>query len=165
MYKKLISIILKENDENNNIPQLKKLLNYIDNFEEEAKSIKLSKTIIHNDYNPRNIAVLKNGNPLIYDWELAVVDYPHRDIVEFLSFVLPLNFEKEDLFFYLQYHFKLNNEGTWEEWLKAYKYNLKVYIASRVSFYEVSGILIKYDFSKRILNVAFRMLELLNEHE
>ena len=165
LYKKLISIIIKENDEQNNISQLKVLLNDIDNFEEEAKSIRLSKTIIHNDFNPRNIAVLKNGNPLIYDWELAVIDYPHRDIVEFLSFVLPPNFEKEDLFFYLQYHFKLNNEGTWEEWVKAYRYSLKVYIASRVSFYEVSGILIKYDFSKRILNIAFRMLELLKEHE
>ena len=67
LYKKLISIIIKENDEQNNISQLKVLLNDIDNFEEEAKSIRLSKTIIHNDFNPRNITVLKNGNPLIYD--------------------------------------------------------------------------------------------------
>ncbi len=165
LYKKLISIILKENDEKNNLIQLKSLLMDIDNFEEEAKSINLKKTVIHNDFNPRNIAIRKNGEPAIYDWELAVVDFPQRDILEFLSFVLTPDFKKEDLFFYLNYHYELTKEGDWKEWIKAYKYSLKVYIASRVSFYEVSGILIKYDFSKRILDVAFRMLSCLNEDE
>ena len=107
----------------------------------------------------------KNGEPVIYDWELAVIDLPHRDIVEFLSFVLPVNFEREDLLFYLRSHFELYPHDSWEEWLKAYRYSLKVYIATRISFYEVSGILIKYDFSKRILTTAFRMLAFLNDDE
>ena len=137
----------------------------IDHLQEEAAAIQLHRTIIHNDFNPRNIAVEMNGEPIIYDWELAVIDLPHRDIVEFLSFVLPVDFEKKDLFFYLNYHYQFYPNDSWKEWLKAYRYSLKVYIATRVSFYEVSGILIRYDFSKRILNVAFRMLAFLNNDE
>ncbi len=164
LYKKLLSILITEHSDHQNLERLKTLHGQIDQLKEEAESIQLNKTIIHNDYNPRNIAILKNGTPLIYDWELAVIDFPHRDIVEFLSFVLPEYFEKEELFFYLNHHHALYAE-PWEEWLKAYRYSLKVYIASRISFYEVSGILIKYDFSKRILTTAFRMLDFLSTHE
>jgi hypothetical protein len=34
---------------------------------------------------------------------------------------------------------------------------VRTYICCRVSFYEISGIIAKYDFSKRILAVSIRM--------
>src|SRR4029079_2008195 len=138
--------------------QLKNLLLDIDLFKEEAEMINLDKSIIHNDFNSRNIFIDNSGNPIIYDWELAVIDFKHRDIVEFLSFVLNDDFTSTDLIQYLKYHHTLNENECWKEYLKAYKYSIKVYLACRVSFYEVSGILIKYDFSKRVMNNAFKML-------
>lgn len=164
LYKKLLSILINDNIEHPNYHQLKKLLNDIDSFKTEAASISLQKSIIHNDFNSRNIFIDKLGNPIIYDWELAVIDFKHRDIVEFVSFVLNDNFTEEDVLFYLKYHHHLNENENWQEYIKAYIYSLKTYLACRVSFYEVSGILIKYDFSKRIMNNAFRMLEILETH-
>jgi hydroxymethylglutaryl-CoA reductase (NADPH) len=164
LYKKLLSILIHERAEQNNLKQLIQLHDAINGLEEEAQSIILNKTVIHNDFNPRNIAIQNDGKPFIYDWELAVIDFPHRDIVECLSFVLKDDFTETELLFYLNYHFQLYENVNWQEFLKAYRYSLKSYIISRVSFYEVSGILIKYDFSKRILNTAIRMLDILSTH-
>lgn len=162
LYQKLMTIIIDECVDKKDVPLLNSIYNDIVNLEQEMNDIKVQKTVIHNDFNPRNIMVCKNGKPIIYDWELAVVDFPHRDIIEFLSFVLTDNFKEEELIFYLKYHFKLYKNQQWVEWKKAYQYCLKVYIISRVSFYEVSSILVNYKFSKRILKNSLRMLTYLN---
>ncbi len=52
----------------------------------------LPQTLIHNDFNPRNIALRRDSSGLrlcAFDWELATVGAPQRDLAEFLSFVLP----------------------------------------------------------------------------
>ncbi len=165
LYKKLMSILITECTSDKNGIALSRLYDEIDCLEKEASSINLRKTIIHNDFNPRNIAIAKGGFPIIYDWELSMEDFPHRDIMEFLSFVLPLDLKKEEFYFYLNEHYKLYHYANWGEWLKAYEYSLKVYIVTRLSFYEVSGILMKYDFSERVLNTALTMLEYLRDHE
>lgn len=62
------------------------------------------KTLVHNDCNPRNLCLRKsalvvsedNGSIpykdartlCLYDWELARIDVPQRDVVEFLAFAL-----------------------------------------------------------------------------
>jgi hypothetical protein len=51
----------------------------------------LPRTLVHHDFNPRNIAL--RSTPLglrlcAFDWELAAYDLPQRDLVELLSFVL-----------------------------------------------------------------------------
>lgn len=51
-----------------------------------------TKTLVHNDFNPRNIGLRQeNGGYRLcaYDWELATIHVPQRDVVEFLAFVLP----------------------------------------------------------------------------
>jgi thioester reductase-like protein len=50
------------------------------------------RTIIHNDFNPRNIAIRRRHGRLTlcaFDWELATLGAPQRDVAEFLCFVLP----------------------------------------------------------------------------
>jgi len=52
----------------------------------------LPRTLIHNDFNPRNIAIRPGATGLqlcAYDWELATLGLPQRDLAEFLCFVLP----------------------------------------------------------------------------
>lgn len=49
----------------------------------------VNKSIIHNDFNPRNSFFRINDNVLnicVYDWELANIHFPVYDLVEFLSF-------------------------------------------------------------------------------
>lgn len=45
-------------------------------------------TFIHNDCNLRNIAVRQNNDLVLYDWELAGLGLPQRDVFEFLASVL-----------------------------------------------------------------------------
>ena len=49
------------------------------------------RTLIHNDFNPRNIAIRRRDDRLTlcaFDWELATIGAPQRDVAEFLCFVL-----------------------------------------------------------------------------
>jgi len=49
------------------------------------------RTLIHNDFNPRNIAIRRRDDQLTlcaFDWELATLGAPQRDVAEFLCFVL-----------------------------------------------------------------------------
>ena len=46
------------------------------------------RTLIHHDFNPRNLC-LRDGVLCAYDWELATIGAPQRDLAEFLCFVLP----------------------------------------------------------------------------
>lgn len=165
LYKKMMTILITECTSDENVELLNSLYDEIGNLEKEALSIQVEKTVIHNDFNSRNIAIKKDGSPVIYDWELSMIDFPHRDIIEFLSFVLPSNFKRETFYFYLREHYQLYEATHWSEWLKAHKYSLKVLIITRLSFYEVSGILVTYNFSKRVLNNALMMLKYLNEDE
>ncbi|MEM6717914.1 MAG: phosphotransferase [Bacteroidota bacterium] len=163
LYKKMMQILISECADQKDQSVLQQLHAEIDNLENQASTISIEKTIIHNDFNPRNIAIRNNGQPAIYDWELAVIDLPQRDVVEFLSFVLLPNFKKDELYFYIKTHYLLYTDIDWNDWLEAYRYALKVYIITRLSFYEVSGILVAYDFSKRVLRTALQMLNYLEE--
>ena len=52
----------------------------------------LPRTLIHNDFNPRNVGIRRtaSGPRLVaYDWELATIGAPQRDLAEFLCFTLP----------------------------------------------------------------------------
>ncbi len=51
----------------------------------------MPRTLIHNDFNPRNVALRRDSGRLrlcAFDWELATIGAPQRDLAEFLSFVL-----------------------------------------------------------------------------
>lgn len=47
------------------------------------------RTLIHHDFNPRNLCIRPAGGLCAFDWELATLGAPQRDLVEFLCFVLP----------------------------------------------------------------------------
>lgn len=133
--------------------------------------VKLSPlTIVHNDFNPRNIAIKNNGDAVIYDWELAVLNIPQRDSIELLSFVLPEDFSKEELLEYLSYHHRLFIEKTGSTisiagWLSDCRIIVHEYLCSRVNFYLAGGTLMDYSFSKRIFMNASRMKRFLDENK
>jgi thioester reductase-like protein len=52
----------------------------------------MPRTLVHNDFNPRNLAFRPDGatpTPCAFDWELAAVRVPQHDLAELLCFVLP----------------------------------------------------------------------------
>ncbi|HKC35818.1 MAG TPA: phosphotransferase, partial [Chitinophagaceae bacterium] len=162
LYEKLASIIVKEYEEYSWNSLSKKLFDFIAELENEHKKIKAGHTIIHNDFNPRNVCIRKDEQICIYDWELAVINFPHRDIVEFLSFSLPENFDRDIFVDYIQYHYSIQRIKTpWGEWKDAYLYSLKEYLVTRVSFYMAGRILMDYEFAIHIFLNSFRMIEIL----
>jgi hydroxymethylglutaryl-CoA reductase (NADPH) len=160
LYVKLIDLIINDAESEEEKKSAKLLTQYLSDLKEQPD---LEKTIVHNDFNPRNVAIRETGDVCIYDWELAIVGLPHRDIVEFLSFTLSENFTNEELDAYLKFHFQLANHNNtlWEKWKEGYEYALKEYLVTRVSFYVVGSILINYEFASRILRVSLKMLSVL----
>jgi hydroxymethylglutaryl-CoA reductase (NADPH) len=162
LYKKMISIVNQENNQNKFLDFFK----YLDELEQLYIGLELPVTIIHNDFNPRNVALRKNGLVCIYDWELAVKNIPHRDIIEFLCFALPLDFEEEKFIYYLRFHYKIMNvtypEISWDKWKQGYVYSLKEFLVTRAIFYKVSEILMKLKFGDRIILNGKRMIEVLS---
>jgi len=52
--------------------------------------LELPRTLIHNDFSPRNVALRRTGGaPILcaFDWELAALGLPQHDLAEFLCFV------------------------------------------------------------------------------
>jgi len=129
-------------------------------LEKECSLLNSSMCFIHNDFNPRNIMVLKNGEPVIYDWELCVFDFPHRDVMEFLSF---LDLTEDDFLYYAQHHALLKGE-SWETYSKVAIYSLKSLLITRFSLYYVAGgAESHYEFAPRVIKTALRYLNLLSE--
>ena len=164
LYEKLMDILIDNCDEEVQTLVLKNIKVSLLNIEEDCKKIEWPRSPIHNDFNPRNILIRSNEMPCIIDWELSMLDFPQRDLIEFLSFVLSEKFLAETLLNHLHNHFNSivlrkgpgHNLG-FKEYLKASEMAVRTYICCRVSFYEISGIIAKYDFSKRILAVSIRM--------
>lgn len=52
---------------------------------------RLPQTLIHNDFNPRNLALRRTDQGLLlcaFDWEVATLGVPQHDVMEFLCFAL-----------------------------------------------------------------------------
>lgn len=138
---------------------------YTQFFELEDRSFCMWKCLIHNDFNPRNIGLIDSVDPIIYDWELAMIHYPQRDVVELLSFV-GHEFSNVQIVDFLAYYEKLinsNQEVTQLDWWKATDFCLSEFILTRMSFYVVADVVIETKFAHRVLNQAFRLKKIIKE--
>ena len=76
---------------NDSVPALQHEL--IDRIGEWRPALeRLPQTLIHHDFNPRNVCLRRRGGRstlCAFDWELATIGAPVRDLAEFLCFVLP----------------------------------------------------------------------------
>ena len=128
------------------------------------------KTLIHNDFNPRNIAIRNDESLVFYDWELAVIDLPQRDIVELLSFTLGADFEESLFVEYIRYHHQLFETSSHSSielkaWIDdtitaAYQYQY-----TRVAFYLTGKVLMDYSFVERVFKTTNRMIQILKSYQ
>jgi hypothetical protein len=127
---------------------------------------KMPKTLIHNDFNPRNICFKREAGSLqlcLYDWELATFHVPQYDVVEFLSFVLiPENYENR-LNYVEIYRKELNRlTGKYsdkEEFLKGYAYAALDFGLHRLGMYVMAHTVSPYPFLPRVLQSYFNTLQ------
>ena len=98
-------------------------------------------TLIHNDFNPRNIML--RGFPLrlcAYDWELATIGAPQRDLAEFLCFTLAPETSADDAPAWLQRYCGLLEEQTGTtidriEWEAGFRAALCDFLIDRLAMY------------------------------
>lgn len=164
-YERLIRVVVEEEHYSTRAILDAELSKYLRDLETHLAGLKLPLTVIHNDFNPRNIAIRKDGRLAIYDWELSVVNLPHRDVVELLSFVLPEDFGLEQMERYLKLHHHLAGGNIpWNNWKQGYQRALKEYLVTRVLFYKAANVVMKLKFIDRVFRCTRRMLQLLNDN-
>jgi hypothetical protein len=101
-------------------------------------------TLIHNDFNSRNI-MLRGGTdaPLrlcAYDWELATIGAPQRDLAEFLCFVLAPETAADYAPYWIQCYRSVLEEQTGStidpiEWDAGFRAALCDFLIDRLSMY------------------------------
>lgn len=120
-----------------------------------------AKTLIHNDFNPRNIAFRKSLELCAYDWELARISIPQYDCVELLAFTSdPNNISKEQILRGIFFHKKVLEQASGKiiddtDWLNGFKASLNEFILSRLMLYIMAHKFREYKFLERVVRATF----------
>ncbi|MBI2570879.1 MAG: phosphotransferase [Candidatus Schekmanbacteria bacterium] len=125
------------------------------------------RTLVHNDFNPRNIAIraTPDGPRLCaYDWELATIHVPQHDVAELLSFVLPPEASADDRWRWVDFYRRQleSYSGTafdpaeFREVFDLACYDLAI---NRLALYCMAHTFKEYSFLERVLHSHFRYLE------
>jgi len=125
----------------------------------------LPRTLIHNDFNPRNIALRKTGDGLrlcAYDWELAALGVPQHDLAELLCFVLTPRYSREEVLRYLDVHRLALQQATNrtidpDSWHLGFRLSLYDLILNRFPMYAMVHRLRQQKFLHRVVG-TWRML-------
>ena len=124
------------------------------------------RTLIHNDFNPRNVCLRGPEATLCaYDWELATLGAPQRDLAEFLCFVLPPDATLEDVMPWIERHrTALEREHgrsiDRELWLEGFRSALYDLLINRLSIYAVVHRVRRQPFLPNVLRTWRRMYQL-----
>jgi hydroxymethylglutaryl-CoA reductase (NADPH) len=132
----------------------------------------MPKTLIHNDFNPRNIA-FRRHTPLAgqekgalslcaYDWELATINIPQHDLAELLVFTLQPDFNPADVEAYIELHriefeVLINKPIDAAQWRRGFTLSLWDLVINRFPMYAMAHTFRHYGFMDRI-QVTFRNL-------
>lgn len=130
------------------------------------------KTLIHNDFNPRNVCLRRDGDGLrlcAYDWELATMHLPQYDLAEFLTFTLQPDADGELIDACIERHRAALAAATGTEidpsiWREGYRWCLADLMVGRLSMYVMAHTFRHYDFMARVQR-TFRHLWLHEESQ
>jgi thioester reductase-like protein len=119
----------------------------------------MSRTLIHHDFNPRNIAFRETGQGpqlCVYDWELATLGIPQRDLAEFLSFVLSQRETKKDVLRYLEMHRTALQEASGRRidpdmWIEGFRLALCDLLLNRFPMYTMIHTYRRQKYLERVI--------------
>jgi aminoglycoside phosphotransferase (APT) family kinase protein len=100
-------------------------------------------TLIHNDFNPRNFVLRRSPTGLqlcAYDWELATMGLPQRDLAECLCFMLPERASRDVIAHRLEQHRcalqrASDVEISRDEWERGFRAALCDFLVDRLASY------------------------------
>ena len=131
----------------------------------------MPRCLVHNDFNPRNIAFRREGDELTlcaYDWELATINIPQRDLVEFLAFTLDDSVTAEEIDTYIEYHRICLEESSGEsldpvQWKRGYVLALHEFTINLVCMYLMAHTFRNYKFLERVVRMVRKMADYVRE--
>jgi thioester reductase-like protein len=128
----------------------------------------LPRTLIHNDFNSRNVA-LRNGPDgprlVAYDWELAAIGAPQRDLAEFLCFALPDGIDGPVLADSIERHRAMLERHTGVAldrriWQEGFRSALAYFLVSRLGIYAMINRVRPLAFLPQVVQTWSRLYEL-----
>jgi NADP-dependent 3-hydroxy-3-methylglutaryl-CoA reductase len=128
----------------------------------------MPRTLVHNDFNPRNVALRHDGGVLrlcAYDWELATIRPPQHDAAELLAYVLPPDAGADEVRHYVELHRRavaehggvVPDEATWRE---GFALSLRDLLVNRFALYLMAHGFRHYGFLERSLRTLRRLIDL-----
>lgn len=133
-----------------------------------ARIESLPRTLVHNDFNPRNVAFRREpqGPRLVaYDWELATLHLPQRDVAELLCYVLTPETDAGEVSRWVTLHRQALEAATgrhisaadFEEGFQLALYDLAV---NRFAFGVAAHTFRHYGFMERIVRTLVHLIKM-----
>jgi hypothetical protein len=124
------------------------------------------RTLIHNDFNPRNVALRRtpDGPRLAaFDWEFATLGAPQHDCAELLAFVLGEDATDAEVTRHVERHRVALERASGmtldpAAWRAGYGLCLKDLLVNRVAFYLLGHTFGEYHFIERVYRTLLRLL-------
>jgi thioester reductase-like protein len=138
----------------------------IDRIPEWRRALdEIPQTLVHNDFNPRNVCLRDRGARFTlcaFDWELATIGAPVRDLAEFLCFVLTPDVNREMVDALVERHRCAFVAGTRvtvdrESWRAAFAAALCELLVDRLSVYAMVHRVKAQRFLPRVLRSWFAL--------
>ena len=129
---------------------------------------RMPRTLIHGDFNPRNLAFRREPAGLrlcAWDWELAELQVPQRDLAELLAFVLSPDVAPSTVYALVELHrCELSRfAGTDVDpiaWRRGYQLALYDFLTSRLALYQLVHGFRPCAFLQRVLSTARSLIHL-----
>jgi hypothetical protein len=130
------------------------------------------RTLIHHDCNPRNLALRHDEDGFrlcAYDWELATIGAPERDLAELLCFVLPPDASDAMLETLVERHRAsladhLGRSLDPEAWWRGVRAGLADVLIARLSFYVMIHRVKPLPFLPRVVRTWQSLFDLTDAH-
>jgi hypothetical protein len=129
------------------------------------------RTLIHNDFSPRNIALRQDDHGFrlcAYDWELATLGPPQRDLAEFLCFVLPPDVRIDEVERSVERHRDLLEAAAGisirrEKWREGFRSALADLLVDKLAFYALINRVRPQPYLPRVVRTWQRLFVLFSQ--
>jgi NADP-dependent 3-hydroxy-3-methylglutaryl-CoA reductase len=129
---------------------------------------RLPRTLVHNDFNPRNIALRREERGFrlcAYDWELAAIHPPGHDLAELLCFLLTPSATRDEIDHYVEVHRRALESSCGfpidaAPFRQGYRLSLRDLWVNRFAMYIMAHAFRHYGFLERSFATLRRLLDL-----
>jgi NADP-dependent 3-hydroxy-3-methylglutaryl-CoA reductase len=128
----------------------------------------MPRTLIHGDFNPRNLAFRREPSGLrlcAWDWELAELQVPQRDLAELLAFTLSADVAPSTVDDLVELHRRELSRCAGKAidpaaWRRGYQLGLYDFLVGRLSLYQLVHSLRPCAFLERVLGTARSLIRI-----